>query len=138
MKHVNNELSETDMLQNRPHLIPCIVAAVVLLGALGGWPYGYYQLLRWITCGAAVWVAFLAYGWEKKWATVIFAIVAVLFNPLLPIHLSKEIWQPIDLVCSLLFGVVAFVLKEPVKGDIRMSESMLQKRPQEGTKADEE
>lgn len=101
------------ILEKRPHLIPCIVAAVILLGALGDWPYGYYKLLRWITCGAAVWVAFLAYGWEKKWATVIFAIVAVLFNPLLPIHMSKEIWQPIDFACAVLFVVVGLILKKP-------------------------
>jgi len=103
------------ILQKRPHLIPCIVASVILLGALGDWPYGYYQLLRWITCGAAVWVAFLAYDWEKKWATVVFTIVAVLFNPLVPIHLSRDVWQPIDLICALLFFVIAFVLKEPAQ-----------------------
>ena len=101
------------LLHNRPHLIPCIVASVILLGALGDWPYGYYQLLRWITCGAAIWVAFLAYDWEKKWATVVFAIVAVLFNPLLPIHLSRDLWQPIDLICAVLFVVDGLIIKKP-------------------------
>ena len=101
------------ILEGRPHLIPCIVAAVILLGALGDWPYGYYQLLRWITCGAAVWVAFLAYDWKKKWAMVLFSILAVLFNPLLPIHLSRDLWQPIDLICSILFVVIGFILKKP-------------------------
>ena len=103
------------MLQQRPHLIPFIIASVILLGALGNWPYGYYQLLRWITCGAAVCVAFLAYHWEKKWATVVFAIVAVLFNPLLPIHLSRDLWQPIDVVCAVLFVVVGLILKKPAQ-----------------------
>ena len=106
---------DKNLLQKRPHLIPCIVAAVILFGALGDWPYGYYQLIRWITCGAAVWVAVLAYGWEKNWATVVFAIVAVLFNPLVPIHLSRDLWQPIDVICAVLFVVVGLILKKPAK-----------------------
>jgi hypothetical protein len=101
------------VLEKRPHLIACIAATVILLGALGDWPYGYYQLLRWITCGAAVWMAYLAYGWEKNWATVIFAIVAVLFNPLIPIHLSRELWQPIDLITAVLFVIIAISIQRP-------------------------
>lgn len=100
-------------LQKRPHLIPCIVAALMLLGSLARWPYGYYQLLRLVVCGVSAYVAIVAYKWHRLWATVIFAIVTVLFNPLLPLHLSKEIWQPIDLVCALLFVIVGLVLKKP-------------------------
>ena len=103
------------ILEKRPHLIPAFIAALMLFAALGRWPYGYFQLLRWVTCAAAVWVGFLAYGWQKKWATVIFAIVAVLFNPLVPIHLSREMWQPIDFACAVLFALDAFVLKESAK-----------------------
>jgi len=103
------------ILEKRPLLIPAIIAAIILLGALGRWPYGYYQLLRWVTCGVAVYVAFLAYAWEKKWATYLFGFIAVLFNPLLPIYLSREIWQPIDVICALLFVVVTFILEKPVE-----------------------
>lgn len=99
------------ILDKRPHLIPPIIATVLLLGALGRWPYGYYQLLRWITCAAAIWVALLAYAWQKKWAVVSFGIIAVLFNPLIPIHLTREIWQPIDLLCAALFIVTTFTLR---------------------------
>ena len=99
----------------KPHIIPCVIAALMLLGALGDWPYGYYQLLRWITCGVAVFVAYMAYKWQKIWAVWVFGFVAVLFNPLIPIHLSREIWQPIDAVSALLFFTIALVLKKPVK-----------------------
>jgi len=102
-----------NLLDKHPHLIPAVVAALMLFGALRQWPYGYYQLLRWVTCAAAVFVAYMAYTWEKKWATVFFGIVAVLFNPLIPIHLTREIWQPIDLVCAILFVVVAIALHNP-------------------------
>jgi uncharacterized membrane protein YccC len=100
------------VLERRPHLIPAILAALMLFGALGRWPYGYYQLLRWVTCGAAVFVAFMAYNWKKLWATYLFVFIAVLFNPLIPIHLNRELWQMIDSICALLFVVAAVVLKE--------------------------
>lgn len=101
------------MLQKRPHLIPCIVAALMLFGALGNWPYGYYQLLRFVVCPVGGYVAYIAYNWQKLWATWLFGFIAVLFNPLIPIHLSRELWQPIDLVCAVLFVVIVFILKKP-------------------------
>lgn len=103
------------MLEKQPHLIPCIVAALMLLGALAPWPYGYYQLIRFVVCGLSMYVAFMAYNWQKLWATWLFGLIAVLFNPLIPIHLSRELWQPIDLVCAFLFAAVAFILKKPVE-----------------------
>jgi len=107
---VNKYISE-----KRPHLIPAIIAALMLFGALGDWPYGYYQLLRFVVCGVSAYIAFIAYQWQKLWATWLFGFIAVLFNPLVPIHLSREIWQTIDMVCALLFYFVAFAPKETVE-----------------------
>ena len=105
----------SEMLKKRPHLIPSLIAAAVLLGALGQWPYGYYQLLRFVVCGVSVYIAVMAYQWQKIWAVWLFGFVAVLFNPLIPIHLSREIWQPVDVICAILFIVMVFVLKKPVE-----------------------
>lgn len=107
-------MSETELLQRRPLLIPAAIAALMLLGALGYWPYGYYQLLRFVVCGVSAYVAFMAYRRQRQWATWLFGFIAILFNPLAPIHLSRDIWQPIDLVCALLFAFVAFAIKERV------------------------
>jgi len=38
--------------------------------------------------------------------------VAALFNPIIPVHLTKEIWQPIDFGCAILFGSSTLFLKE--------------------------
>ena len=100
---------------NRPHVIPSIAATAMLLGALAQWPYGYYQLLRWAVCGVAIFVAISAYRWQKLWAIWLFGFVAVLFNPLIPVHLSRDVWQPIDVICAILFIFAAVVLREPSK-----------------------
>ena len=108
-------------LERRPHLIPSFVVAVMLLGALAEWPYGYYQLLRLVVCGVAVFVAFTALNWQKLWVTWLFGFIAILFNPLFPIHLTREIWQPIDVICALLFLFIGFLLRKEL--DIPKEES---------------
>ena len=69
-------------------MVPSIAAAVMLVGALLNWPYGYYVFLRWVVCLKAVFCAFSAYTIKKTWLAWAFVLVAVLFNPLVPIHLT--------------------------------------------------
>lgn len=107
------------LLQKRPHLIPAAVAAFMLLAALGYWPYGYYQLLRFVVCGVSAYVAFMAYQWQKLWATWLFGFVAILFNPLIPIHLSREFWHLIDVTCALLFIAIASALRKPTEREAK-------------------
>lgn len=101
----------------RPHLIPALIATAMLLGALTALPYGYYQFLRLVVCGVGAYVACTAYNWQKMWAIWPFGFIAILFNPLIPIHLSREMWQPIDVVCAFLFAIAAFVLRKPKDDD---------------------
>ena len=93
-----------------PCLIPAIIAAVILLFALAPWPYGYYQLLRLVVCGVALYMAFVAFNLQKILAVWVFGFVAILFNPLIPIQLSREIWKPIDVICALLFILISFTM----------------------------
>ena len=101
------------ILEKRPHLILAFIAAIILLFALAPLPYGYYQLLRFVVCGVSAYVAFIAYTWQKMWATCLFGFIAVLFNPLIPIHLPREVWQLIDVVCVFLFIAIAAILRKP-------------------------
>ena len=102
-------------MDKKPHLIPALIVAIMLLVAVFPLPYGYYTFLRWATCGVAIFIAFNAYRWGRIWATWLFGAIAVLFNPFVPIYLTKEIWQPIDVICALLFGASIFFLKESAK-----------------------
>ena len=97
------------------NVIPASIVAVMLLIAVAELPYGYYQVLRWATCGIGVFIAFRAYKVGTTWITWLFGLIAVLFNPIFPIHLTKEIWRPIDLTCALLFGLSILLLLNPVK-----------------------
>jgi len=103
------------LLEKRPHFIPSIIVAIMLFLTLAPWPYGYYQILRFVVCGVSAYVAVIAYNWHKVWATWLFGFIAVLFNPIIPIHLSRELWQPIDVICAILLILSVFVLKNPAE-----------------------
>ena len=93
--------------------IPAIVAALMLFGALGQWPYGYYQLLRLVVCGVSIYIAIMAYQLQKIWAVWLFGFIGLLFNPLIPIHLPREVWQLIDVTCAFLFIAIISFLRNP-------------------------
>ena len=80
-----------------------ILSIIMLFGAIAEWPYGYYTFLRWITCITSILVVLQAFEKNINWAKVIFIIIAILFNPLAPIYLSRNIWIPLDIVTAILF-----------------------------------
>ena len=80
-----------------------ILTIFMLFGAIVKWPYGYYILLRWITCITSILVAFQAFEKNIDWAKVVFIIIAILFNPLVPIYLSRSTWIPLDIITAILF-----------------------------------
>jgi hypothetical protein len=102
-----------DFFVRRPHLIPAVIAAVMLLAATGKWPYGYYQFMRWAVCAAAVFVAYKGVTFKQVWAVCVFGAVAVLFNPLVPIHLKRATWPTFDVLAAAVFIVGAVVLCRP-------------------------
>ena len=92
--------------------IPAVGSALFPLGALGPWPYGYYTLLRWVVCISALMVVYRASHVDRPWAVWTFGLVALLFNPLVPIYLSREIWAPIDVAVAILFVVAILSVRE--------------------------
>lgn len=88
-----------------------LVAAAMLLWALARHPYGYYVLLRWIVCGVSAYTAFRATEVRKSAWAWIFGIIAFLFNPIIPVHLSRETWAPIDAAVAAILVVSIFVIR---------------------------
>jgi len=76
-------------------VIYCCAAALVL--ALAPWPYGYYRFLRIAATAVFCWAAALTYDRKTYLLFTSFAALAILFNPVFPIALKREVWQPIDI-----------------------------------------
>jgi len=74
----------------------------MLFGTIVEWPYGYYTFLRWITCITSILIVLQAFEKNIDWAKVVFIVIAILFNPLAPIYLSRSTWVPLDIVTAIL------------------------------------
>jgi hypothetical protein len=80
----------------------------MLISALDRHPYSYYTLLRWVVCGVAAYVTYVAFQTEKAPGAWLFGIMALLFNPIIPVHLSRATWQPIDVLSAIIFIASVF------------------------------
>ena len=100
-----------DIVRNKN--IVSVIAVLMLLLAIpsGIWPYGYYILLRWVVTGIALFILWVAHNLERKGWFWLMIGVAILFNPIVPIHLYKELWQIIDFIVATLFLVSIFHIK---------------------------
>lgn len=78
--------------------------AALLLLALIPLPYGYYTFLRIVVTLCAALAAFEFYM-SAKWRFIsyIFIGIAILFNPVLPIYLTRTIWAPFDVIVAGIF-----------------------------------
>ena len=79
--------------------------SVLLLLGIFQLPYGYYQLLRIVVTISSGISAYKAYENENQGLCIAFALVLILFNPIIPIYLNKEIWIPIDIIVGIFFGI---------------------------------
>jgi hypothetical protein len=89
-------------------IVLCFCAALLLL-ALINLPIGYYTFLRIIVTLVAVLVIISEFSNGFSFWVMSFGIIAILFNPLIPIYLNnKEAWMPIDIITSILFFIKSF------------------------------
>ena len=77
-----------------------ICAAMLFVGA-APLPYGYYTLLRLVSCAAFAFAAYVSFNRGKKALPWSFVLLAVAFNPVIKIHLPKEVWAIVDIAAGL-------------------------------------
>jgi hypothetical protein len=67
-------------------------------------PYGYYTLSRLVVCGCSLYFAYGLYRENQNTFVWIFGFFAVLYNPIIPIHLyQKEIWVVVNILTAIFF-----------------------------------
>jgi uncharacterized membrane protein len=93
-------------------IIARLIASGTLIWALSEHEYTYLMILRWIVCGVAIYCTFLANNQKNKDWTWIFGGIAVLFNPIIPIHLNRKIWNAIDIIVAVIFLISIFIVKK--------------------------
>jgi len=83
-------------------LIPAIFLCII---PFFKFPYGIYTLLRIVVTLSS---AFIIYDNYKRInnvnsTIVIFSIILIVFNPLFPIRLNRELWLPLDLITAAIY-----------------------------------
>ncbi|MBZ0072929.1 MAG: hypothetical protein K8I04_14530 [Gammaproteobacteria bacterium] len=84
-----------------PAAVIYIAVTMLFIGA-APMPYGYYMLLRFVATGVFAWAALISYERKNQSLPWVFGVLALLFNPILIIHLPKEFWAFIDIGAGVL------------------------------------
>ncbi len=61
-------------------------------------PYGYYTILRWVCCGIFGYLAVNAYNEKQHGWVWLLGVTAGVYNPIWPVHLTREIWSVVNVV----------------------------------------
>lgn len=94
--------------------VRCVVAGLLFFATARN-SYDYYTILRWVVCGFSAYAAYRKFEESNVGWGWIFAVIAVTFNPVVPVHLSRETWQPIDLTSGgiMVVSAVRDVFRRP-------------------------
>jgi hypothetical protein len=84
-----------------PPAVIYVASALLALGA-APLPYGYYTLLRLVACAVFAFAAYISFTRKARVLPYVFGLLAVLFNPIVKVHLPKDVWIVIDLVSAVL------------------------------------
>ena len=93
------------------------VPIVVLLLGLLPLPIGYYTFVRIVTCISAAYLAWKEYEFgngKMSNSTWILGAIAILFNPIVPIYLTREIWLFLDVGAALVIGAHWSLTRSPL------------------------
>lgn len=98
----------------RPLLLIC---CILLLFAALPLPYGYYTLLRLVACTTLALGSAVAFRSQSPTLGSVLLVLALAFNPLVPVHFEKGIWATIDIgTAALLFAVRRVISQQPTQG----------------------
>ena len=79
-----------------------IPAGLLILSNLITFPVGFDTFVKMIICFSSGTIIFYAFKSAKgiNETIIIFSLILILFNPVFPIYLEKELWLPINLFTS--------------------------------------
>lgn len=98
-------------MNTKKNLALAIAVLFLFLALLDGWQYGFFTILRFVVFSSTAYVAYLAYEEQKVGWVWFMGAIAVLFNPFIPIYLTREVWVAIDSATALLLLLAIFGLK---------------------------
>ena len=81
------------------------LAALMLL-CLAPMPYGYFQLVRFLSTIAFGVMAYRYYRERKEWLAYTCGTLALLFQPFYKIALGRTVWNIVDVIVAVLLIII--------------------------------
>jgi hypothetical protein len=88
-----------------------LVIGILLLLCLLPMPYGYFMLVRFISCISFIYFAYQHYQQQNKNLMFIFGALALLFQPFFKISLGRTVWNIVDVAVAIFLLVLVFTNK---------------------------
>lgn len=95
-------------------IVAKLATAVMLFAAMARHPYDFYTLLRWVVCSVSAFAAVRAANAQQTGWVWAFAVVALLFNPVIPVHLKRDTWVFIDFIVAV-FLIISIPFAERLR-----------------------
>lgn len=96
-----------------PRIVIYITVAMLWIG-VAPLPYGYYTLLRLVATIVFAWAAYVAYQGKHNFLPYVFGLLALLFNPIIVVHLEKTLWSAIDVAAGIFLLATIRQIKPPI------------------------
>jgi hypothetical protein len=75
--------------------------AILMFGCLLDMPYGYFQFVRFAALVGFGILAYQANQQEKRTETIVYGVLALLFQPFFKVSLGREIWNVVDVIVGI-------------------------------------
>ncbi len=72
-----------------------------MFGCLLDMPYGYYQFVRFTALIGFVVLAYQANQKKKQTETIVYGVLALLFQPFFKVSLGRDIWNVLDVILGI-------------------------------------
>ena len=102
------------MNKNFVYLFFLIPSILLFSAPLISFPYGFYTMLRIIVTLTSAIIIYQSYKKSNIFNeyAIIFSLIMILYNPFIPVYLSREIWLPINFVTSGIYLYALFKSKK--------------------------
>lgn len=87
-----------------------IVLVILLFLCLANMPYGYYQFVRFASLIGFAILAYQANEQGKQKQMILYAVLALLFQPFFKISLGRELWNVVDVLVAI--GLVVSIFRQ--------------------------
>ena len=91
----------TALAPHMPRALIYLIAAALLIGAAPQ-PAAFYTVLRPAVAAVFAWAAYITYIRKHTSLPWILGIIALVFNPFIKIHPSKDVWAFINIASTIL------------------------------------